>query len=168
MPSTDRREFAVKQLEFSRAYLNGMIADIEEDLWFQMPQGVTHVAWQVAHLAMAQYGLCLFRIRGRQPEDLQLMSADFRKKFSKGSQPHPDPAQNPTPAEIRAVLNRVHEQALRELANFSDQDLDVPVDEPHAVYSTKLGAVIFCSLHEMMHAGQLGILRRLLGKSPLR
>lgn len=166
--SRDRLDIALKQLEFARKYSLGLIADIPDSDWFQMPGGVTHIAWQVAHLAMAEYGLCLFRVRGRKSEDLELMSSDFRKSFSKGSTPNPDPAANPTPAEIREVLNRVHNQVLSELATYSDADLDTPVDEPHAVFNTKLGAIYFCPTHEMMHAGQIGLLRRMMGKNPIR
>ena len=168
MPNRERLEIAVKQLEFSRKYVSGLIADIDNGEWFRMPEGVTHVAWQVAHLAMAQYGLCLFRVRGRREFDAQLMSSDFRKKFSKGTTPNPDPAQNPTPSEIRDVFQRVHQQALTELAEYTDAELDAPVDEPYAVFNTKIGAIFFCSAHEMMHAGQIGLLRRLHGKRPIR
>lgn len=168
MPGRDRLEIAVKQIEFSRKYVTGLIADVDDADWFRMPNGITHLAWQVAHLAMAQYGLCLFRVRGRRETDLQLMSSDIRKKFSKGSTPNPDPAQNPAPSEIRDVFQRVHQQALSELLEYSDADLDVPVDEPYAVFNTKIGAILFCSAHEMMHAGQIGLLRRLIGKSPIR
>jgi hypothetical protein len=164
-----RLEIAVKQIEFARKYTLGLIEDIADSDWFRMPtQGVTHVGWQVAHLAIAQYGLCLYRVRGRCKEDLKLMSSDFRKQFSKGSSPNPDPAQNPAPEEIRAVLARVHQQALAELAGVADADLETPVDEPYAVFNTKLGALFFCSAHEMIHAGQIGLLRRLLGKTPIR
>ncbi len=169
MSTSTNLEIAVKQVEFARKYMLGLIADVADADWFRTPtEGVTHVAWQVSHLAMAQYGLCLFRLRGRREEDLKLMSSDFRKKFSKGTTPNPDPAQNPTPEEIRAVLARIHQQAMAELAGYSDTDLDTPVDEPHAVFNTKIGAVFFCSAHEMMHAGQIGLLRRLLGKTPIR
>jgi hypothetical protein len=169
MPDNPHLEIAIKQIEFARKYNLGLIADIADSDWFRMPTpGVTHVAWQVAHLAMAEYGLCLFRMRGRREEDIDLMSSDFRKKFSKGTVPNPDPAQNPTPAEIRQVLSRVHERAMTELAGYTDADLDTPVDEPHAVFNTKIGAIFFCSVHEMMHAGQIGLMRRLLGKSPIR
>jgi hypothetical protein len=47
---------------------------------------------QVGHLAMAQYGLCLFRIRGRQSEDAELMSSAFRKKYFKGTTPDAHPS----------------------------------------------------------------------------
>jgi hypothetical protein len=100
--------------------------------------------------------------------DLELMSGSFRKQFSKGSQPEPDPARNPTPAEIRTVSQRVHCQVLLETAGYSDALLGEPVEEPHLAFGTKLGALFFCSHHEMLHAGQIGLLRRLLGRPPLR
>ena len=48
------------------------------------------------------------------------------------------------------------------------QELDEPVDEPYALFPTKLGGLYFCAAHEMMHAGQIGLLRRLLGKETTR
>jgi len=162
-------EIARKQIEFARQYTLSLIDDMEESMWFSVPSGcVTHVAWQVGHLAMAQYGLCLFRLRGRRPEDGELMSSAFRKQFSKGTIPDPDRANNPSPSEIRRVFDRVHWQVLQELAGFDEALLREPVDQPYAGYPTKLGALLFCSHHEMLHAGQIGLLRRLLGKTPVR
>jgi uncharacterized damage-inducible protein DinB len=164
-----RLEIARGQIEFARQYLLGLIADVEDDQWFRQPDGLpSHLAWQVGHVAMAEYGLVLFRQRGRHSDDTELMSSKFRKMFSRGSSPLPDPAQNPSPAEIRQVLDRVHQQAMRELAGFPAEQLDEPTEMPYAVYPTKLGALYFCAAHEMLHAGQIGILRRALGKPPLR
>lgn len=96
------------------------------------------------------------------------MSGSFRKKFFKGTMPDPDPAGNPAPAEIRGVFDRVHEQAVAEMAGYDEMDLQEPIDEPYAVFGNKLGGLLFCSHHEMMHAGQIGLLRRLLGKATIR
>jgi hypothetical protein len=146
-----------------------LLADIEPDDWFTIPSGcVTHLAWQVGHLAMAQYGLCLFRIRGRQPIDTELMTSAFRKKYSKGTTPDSDPANNPSPAEILQVFDRVYEQTMTEMTGYDEATLGEPVDMPYTAYATKLGALLFCSHHEMIHAGQIGLLRRLLGKAPVR
>jgi len=169
MPDDTRLELARKQIEFARSYTKSLLADIEPDDWFTIPNGcVTHLAWQVGHLAMAQYGLCLFRIRGRQPVDMELMSSAFRKKYSKGTTPDPDPANNPSPAEIMQVFDRVYDQAMAEMAGYDEATLGEPVDMPYTAYATKLGALLFCSHHEMIHAGQIGLLRRLLGKAPVR
>ena len=160
---------AIHQLEFARAYTLATLADIDEADWFSMPaQCPTHVAWQVGHLAMAEYGLCLFRQRGRQEIDLQLMSSGFRKQFSRGTTPEPNPGKNLPAAEIRATLERVHAQVLKELPLLNEQQLAEPVEMPYAAYPNKLGCLLFCSHHEMLHAGQIGLIRRQLGKPPLR
>jgi uncharacterized damage-inducible protein DinB len=167
--SMSRLELARQQIEFARQYTLSLLADIDPADWLRQPrEGVTHVAWQVGHLAMAEYGLCLFRLRGRGADDAQLMSSQFRKKFSKGSSPDPLPQNNPSPAEIRDVFDRIHRRAMEELAGYDDATLDEPVDEPYSVSATKLGGLYFCAAHEMMHAGQIGLLRRLLGKSTIR
>src|SRR5262245_36249532 len=58
---------AIQQIEFARGYTLSLLADIDESDWFRLSDGCpTHIAWQVGHLAMAEYGLCLFRQRGRQ------------------------------------------------------------------------------------------------------
>ena len=164
-----RLELACRQIQFARDYTLSLLQDIDDTDWCRQPQeGVTHVAWQVGHLAMAQYGLCLFRMRGRKPDDAQLMSSMFRKKFSKGTTPDPDPTRNPSPAEIREVFHRVHRQAMEELPTYSETVLNEPVDMPYAVFPVKLGGLFFCAMHEMIHAGQLGLLRRLMGKATIR
>ena len=162
-------QLALNQIEFARSYMLSVLTEIDEAEWFTMPAACpTHVAWQVGHLAMAEYGLCLYRMRGRQPIDLELMTSSFRKQFSRGTVPQAEAAQYPPAAEIRATLDRVHAQVLLEVPSFTEEQLREPVDMPYAVEATKLGGLLFCSHHEMLHAGQLGLIRRLLGKQPIR
>jgi hypothetical protein len=162
-------EIAIQQIEFARGYTLELINDVPHDDWFRMPAGcASHIGWQAAHLAIAQYGLCLFRQRDRRPDDAELFDGKYRKRYGKGTTPNADPVNNSTPDEILATLDRVHRQSLRELAEIPDAQLAEPCDMPYAGYPTKLGALLFCSHHEMLHAGQIGLLRRLLGKDPLR
>ncbi|MDP6443886.1 MAG: DinB family protein [Pirellulaceae bacterium] len=164
-----RLEIAWRQIEFAREYSTALLEGIEDGEWFATPDSSpTHLAWQVGHLAMAQYGLCLFRIRGRRTEDSELMTSRFRKQFSRGSLPVADAAAHPSPDEIRGVFDRVYERVQLELPATDPSALDEPVDAPYAGYATKLGALLFCSHHEMIHAGQIGLLRRLLGREPVR
>ena len=162
-------ELAIKQISFAHTYTLGLLEDIDDALWFTVPEGgATHVAWQVAHLAMARYGLCLFRQRGRADVDRELLPRGFIQKYGKGSTPDSAPENNLSPAEIREIYEKVDKQAHAEMAGFLEEQLNEPVDMPYAVYPTKLGCLLFCSHHEMLHAGQIGLLRRLLGKDPVR
>jgi uncharacterized damage-inducible protein DinB len=96
------------------------------------------------------------------------MSSAFRKKYFKGTTPDPDPAKNPAVGEIREVFDRVYKKAQAEMEGYLEEELQEPIDEPYVAFNTKLGGLLFCSHHEMMHAGQIGLLRRLLGKAPIR
>ncbi|MFM5995530.1 MAG: DinB family protein [Dolichospermum sp.] len=169
MSVSPRVELAIKHLESARAYMKGLVADLTPDEWFWTPQPpISHIAWQVGHLAVAEYGLMLFRQRGRQEVDGELMSGAFRKLFMKGTAASADRSGHPSPDEILAVLDRVHQQVLLEVPCFPDADLDQPIDPPHSVVSTRYGSMLFAGDHEMLHAGQIGFLRRLMGKSPVR
>lgn len=160
---------AVQQIKFAREYTCSLLADITDEEWFVIPAGApTHIAWQVGHLAMAQYGLTLLRIRGKEPEDAEFITNDFIRLFKKQSTPVADPKRYPSPREIREVLANVHDRSLAELEGYDDAALAEQIPEPYAVFNTKLGSVLFCSAHELIHAGQIGLLRRLLGKAPVR
>ena len=173
MSNNSRLEIALKHIVSARDYTHTLLEGLESDDWFWQPSGpegngITHIAWQVGHLAMAQYGLTLFRQRGRQPDDTELMSGKFRKLFSKGSTPKSDPSAYPPVGEIRDVFDKVFAQAKLEVPDFDDASLDEPVDPPHAAFATKYGCLLFAADHEMLHAGQIGLLRRLMGKEPVR
>lgn len=161
---------AIQQIQFARTYTLSLLGGIEDSEWFAMPpQAPTHLAWQMGHVAMAQYGLCLFRLRGRQEIDTELMTSSFRKLFSKGSTPDADAGKYPPPAEIRGTFDRVYQQVMQELPQVSEASLTEPVDMPYVEgFPNKLGAILFCSHHEFLHAGQIGLIRRLLGKQPVR
>ena len=159
---------AIEQLEKTRQYTLRLLESVPPADWFRQPhEGVTHIAWQVGHLAMAQYRLCLDRVRGPRPSDRDLISDEFLARFGRESVPDSDSTKNPTQDEIRAVFDRVHEQTLRELRELPDSELDLPTLKPHPIFNTKIGALHWCAMHEMLHTGQIGLLRRLLGHAPL-
>jgi hypothetical protein len=157
------------QLRFAREYMSSLLVDVPDEEWFRMPLGVpTHLAWQVGHLAMAEYGLCLYRVRGRVSEDTELMPGSFRKAFSRGTTVEVDPGKYPAPAEIRATLARVRAQVEKEAPGFTQELLSAPSEMPYSVFPNKFGGMLFSPQHEMIHAGQIGVLRRAFGLAPIR
>jgi hypothetical protein len=162
-------QMAIDQIAAARAYTLTLLEDIDHDHWFhQADPTPTHIAWQVGHLAMAQYGLLLFRQRGRSMDDSSLMSSSFRKKFSRGTTVSRDPEFYPPVTDILNVFHAIYDQSMSELVEYPLDQLNDPVDDPYAGYPTKLGCLLFCVHHEMLHAGQIGLLRRLLAKDPIR
>ncbi len=53
-----RLQVAIEQIVFARNYTIGLLDQTPPAKWFrQPPGGVSHVAWQVGHLAFAEYRL---------------------------------------------------------------------------------------------------------------
>lgn len=163
-----RLRLAIDQIEFARRYTLDLLEQTPVADWPRLaPGGVSSIAWQVGHLAYAEYRLALFRIRGSRPEDDGLFSPEFVRLFGANSVPVADTDPFLTTDEIRATLDRVHGQALGELAGLDESTLDDPVPHPHPYAKTKLLALLWCAHHEMVHAGQIGLLRRLHGHPPV-
>lgn len=163
-----RLALALEQIATARRYTLNLLQAVPTDQWWRMPPGgVSHVAWQAGHLAMAEYRLCLDRLRGERPEDRDLISAEFLERFGRGAVPRAVEPPGPTPEELFNVLRRVHEQSLAELAAYPDAELDLPPLKPHPLFATRLGSLLWCVRHEMLHAGQIGLIRRQWGHPPL-
>src|SRR5262249_17341384 len=148
-----RLQLAVEQIALVRQYTVRLLDSIAPADWFRLPpSGISHVAWQVGHLAMGQYRLTLERIRGPQQQDADLISEEFLRLFGRESVPEADPGKYPGQADIRAVFDRVHQQALREIRDLDESELDQPVLKPHPIAKTKLWSLLWCAQHEMLHA----------------
>ena len=163
------RDSVMGQMDFGRRYTLGLLEEVPESYWNTIPAGATsHIAWQVGHLAVSQYGLMLFRQRGRAEGDLDLMPGWLRKKFGRGTMPPTDASDLLSKAELLASLERIHLAAMTAITTLTHEQLAEPTEMPYAVYPIKLGALLFCPLHESIHAGQIGLLRRMHGMESVR
>jgi hypothetical protein len=163
------RDHALAQHQWARQYSLAMIETIPEALWYVIPPGMTtHVAWQVGHLAVSQYGLMLFRQRGRAEGDIELMPGWLRKQFGRGSTPSTDIDSMPSRGDLLAHLQAIHSRAADEVSQLPAELLREACDIPFCVYPNKLGALMLAPIHEAIHSGHLGALRRGHGLEPVR
>ncbi len=162
-------ELLTEQLQFTWRYTQRLLDAAAELDWFRDPTGnSSNIAWQVGHLAMAQYGLAIERIRGIEANDAELLPPEFRTWFGQYSRPAALDAGQIGQTGLREVFDRVHEASLAIVATLSESDLDAPIlSRPHLLFDTKRGSLAWCARHEMVHAGQIGLLRRQLGADPL-
>jgi DinB family protein len=158
---------AIERIRGARENTLRFMSDFTTDEWFWHPPSfVTHLAWQIGHTAYVQYCHCFLWIRGRRPEDQSLLSRQFIELFEMSSVPVADGRVYPPIEEISHVLNAVHDRAMSELSMLSDEELDVPI-HPSRPERTKLNGLFWDAEHEFLHAGQIGLLRRLLGNPPV-
>jgi hypothetical protein len=163
-----RLSLLTDSINFARGYTVELIDTIPQSEWFTMPAGCpSNVAWQVGHLATAEARLLLLRACGRDVE-AEGLPAGYIPLFLRTMVVEPDPARYPPAQEIRAVFDRIHEAALRALKDLGDNDLDTVVEgAQHRLCRTKFEFLRWCSHHEFLHSGQIGLIRRMLGHKPV-
>lgn len=159
---------ALEQIDFARRYSLRILDSIPHDQWYEFPPGSpSHVAWQAGHITIAQYRLGLERIRGKKETDERFFPSKYLQHFGKDSVPQQNAGQYPKPSGILEVMHGVHEKIMEELSSIREDDLDLPPLTDHPLAKTRLACLQWCAHHEMVHAGQLGLIRRMLGFQPL-
>ena len=164
-------ELLAQQFADTRDWTRLLIADLQGDDWtFQPGPGLHHALWLCGHLATSQDTLIFDRCLGRTGE----LDAVFRAHFPLGvpvasAQEH----SYPSPREVLDQMESMNVRTLEAIRGMSDGLLAEPAyakdgKSRHPHYENKLGAVTHLSRHEAFHAGQIALLRRLLGKPALR
>jgi len=159
------------QIDVTRQWTLALLEDFRGDEWTFQPQpGLHHALWLCGHLATSQETLVFKRCFGREP----VLDPAFREHFGMGgpvrsAQEHA----YPPPAEVLATMADVHAQVCAMIRTASDAALSEAAyaadgKSRHPYYDTRAGALGHASRHEAFHAGQIALLRRLLGKNFLR
>lgn len=163
-------EFLARQLNDTREWTLKLLADIAGDDWgFQPGAGLAHPLWICGHVASSQSLLVIERCLGKPP----IVPAEFSRNFPiggpvKGLKEHGYP-----PADIvLQMMKDTHARTCEAIRSMSDSQLAEPAfganGSIHPHYKDKAGAIAHCARHEAFHAGQLALIRRLLGRSFLR
>lgn len=160
----------VDELEGTREWMLKLLADLKgEDWFFQPAAGLAHPLWIIGHLTCSQDALVHVRClgAGRLP-------ATYTSRFPIGG-PVPSAREHAYPPldEVWGRMNEIHAATCTAVRKLSDEFLRQPAfaadgKSPHPHYRDKRGAIIHVSRHEAFHAGQLALIRRLLGKPFLR
>lgn len=173
MNSMYDKERIIYQLERTRVLSLQMIERVPHEQWFEMPAGVTHVAWNVGHMAIAEYFLGLGLVRGVRESDRDFIPESYVELFGYGSVATSDPSSYPSPPEILAVLAAVHKTLLEETRAMPAPELSEPCRflegefDHHPIFDQKGGALEWLGYHEHVHIGAIGLLRRELGSKPI-
>ena len=124
-----------------------------EDSLVQPAPGGNCLNWVLGHI-MANRNAIL-RLLGDEP----IWSSEKAAPYERGSKPLTDAAMSVRLPEILQDLDRSQERIQAGLGRLRDEDLEAGSGD------TRLGAKLaFFQFHEAYHAGQVGLIRRLIGK----
>lgn len=166
---SNRISMFLDALIFARNYTVELLDTIPQANWFTMPPGCpSHVSWQVGHLTIAEARLVLNRACGRDIIEEGIIPADYITMFGRLSAAETEPSKYPSASSIRAVFDRVHAASLDAIPRLADADLDtLSPGVPHRLCKTKGEFLRWVSHHEVLHTGQIGMIRRMLGHAPM-
>ena len=163
----------IYQLERTRTLTMQMLERIPHEQWYEMPVGVTHVAWNAGHIAVAEYFLGLVFIRGAKESDKDFIPESYIQLFGYGSEVSDDQSLYPEPNEILNIMGSVHDILLTETRSLPEDVLNDRCEflegtfDHHPIFEKKGGALEWLAYHEHVHIGTIGLLRRELGANPI-
>ncbi len=160
----DISDHQITPLETARQWTHVLLEDLTDDEFFRQPGiHLQSAAWIIGHLTWAEWGLIAMRGHG-QPA----MGEPYHGMFGRGSTPG-DGKGYPSRAELMSERERIHRESLPLLRALTGDRLSEPIHgDPHPMMKTKADILTMVAMHEAFHAGQLALLRRLMGKPPKR
>jgi hypothetical protein len=149
------------QYDLHTLLFNNVVADIsEEESEIRLAPAVNNVHWLAGHLVWGQGGLA--RLCGVP------MNIDWLDHYNTQlKEPIEITAQIPSLAGIKKAWNEVAPAIREGLEKLSDETLSAPAEFPIPQFRSVEGLWAFINHHQAYTIGQIGILRRALGKDAM-
>jgi hypothetical protein len=150
------------QYDLHTLLFNNVLVDIsEEESAIRLVPSINNVKWLAGHLVWGQGGLANL---GGVKMDLVWID-HYNTQI-----PHPPGPEIPTPSlvEIKAAWNEYAPMIRAGLEKLSQEQLDTPMEFPMPAFRSQEGLWTFINHHQAYTIGQIGILRRALGKDAMK
>lgn len=154
-------EFLREQIIESRDFVNRLISELPNDLWYKIPKNTdSNFVWQIGHLMISQNFHAITCITGRSEKISKLIPvADYVKIFNGMGTLHRSVEKGVIPtSKLMEQFNTVHEICIDNLSQLNDDILSnalEPIPFQHPVAITKYDALSWCFKHEMWHSAEM-------------
>ena len=159
------KETLVAISDDARSWLKNWARDFTEAEAVQPrsdPRAPNPLAWQLGHLACVEDEVAQLFTTGEPGESL--VEPALRAVCATGSAPPTADTRYPAVGELWRLLDRTHERLLQLVAIAEGGDLDRGPRVPNPYFRSLGQAVYEAALHESYHVGEIGALRKSLGK----
>lgn len=144
-------------------WISGIIEPLsDEEFKMELSPGKNHGVWLMGHLVTSDDDFSMFMGKG------EVMFPQYYEVFGQGSKLLP-PDSYPPVSELKDAWKKVCDKNRKIYSELTDDELQ----QPHALvkdfekdyFKTKERVIMAWQLHQLYHAGQLGILVARSGKS---
>ena len=154
----------VNALQVAQRLLNRYCEDLKPDEWLHRPcAGGNTAAWIVGHLVLTER-LALGRVG---VTELPTLPDGFEQRFAR-DEAAPRAAEYGDVTLLLPLFNRHRQLLIDAVQRAAPEVLEKLLDKPHPLYGSHVWqSVAFMAAHVSMHAGQITIIRRSLGRPPI-
>ena len=143
--------------------LHRYVADLSAEEYLHRPAPKANcTAWLIGHLTLSDRGV-LKRLGAPLPE----LPDGFEHRFSR-DEGCPQAQEFGDVKQIVAVFDEHRNRLIAAVKAATPAQLEQKLDKPIAMAATVGEALEFVAVHTAMHAGQIVMIRRSLGRPPLR
>lgn len=154
-------EFLRNQIIESRTFVNRLIGELPDDLWYTIPENTdSNFAWQIGHLLLSQNFHIFSCSLGRNPKVFEKVPVqDYLKVFNGLGSMHRSVTKDlAPPSRLRKEFDFVHELCIESLCGLPDEILGEklePIPFKHPIAKNKYDAISWSFKHEMWHAAEM-------------
>lgn len=163
-------DFLKNQVVETRNFTKRLIAEMPEELWFEIPENTNaNFAWQIGHIMLAQHYHIISCAFGIEPAVLEKIPVrEYGKVFAGLGSPHRSVGTDfATPGELRENLDFVFDQCVDKLAHANDEMLKEelePASFKNPIAQNKYDAISWSFKHEMWHCAEMEQIKIRLGR----
>lgn len=156
-------QLLVRSLSASQMLLHRYTGDLKGDEFLhRATPNANCVAWTLGHLVLTdRMALKRFGV-----PDLPPLPDGFEKRFSR-DEGCPQASEFGDVAHLMPLFDAHRNLLIETVKRATPHELDEPVDKPHPMFGNLAEVANFMAIHTTMHAGQITITRRSLGRPPL-
>ena len=149
-------------LTVSQTLLQRYVADLDGREYLHRPTPKANcAAWLLGHLTLTERS-AMKRLGVPLPE----LPDGYERRFSR-DEGCPQAEEFGDVTKLMPLFNEHRNRLIAAVRSATPQQLDQPLEKPHPLFNTVGEFLVFYALHGAMHAGQITLIRRSLGRPPL-
>ncbi len=157
-------ETGIGSLRFSRRLARAFLDGIPPEHWLHAPvPGGNHAAWIAGHLAWEDDDILATLVEHRGSK----LDRTWHERFAQGSTPTANPGDYPDRAELLAALDTFRDELIAYFTASADRLADPLPESIHAYARDRAALMPALACHEMVHVGQLTVIRKSLRLPPV-
>ncbi|MCS3197490.1 DinB family protein [Bacteroides thetaiotaomicron] len=162
-------DFLKEQLIEARTFVNRLMSELPEDLWYTIPEGTdSNFIWQAGHLLVSQNFHTMTAVTGVNERVGRLIPIkEYNRLFNGMGTLHRSIEKDLIPvAVLKKQLETVHQICIENLETLHDDVLAEflePLPFKHPVAEIKYEALAWSYKHEMWHSAEMEAIKRDLG-----